>query len=148
MDDGKMAQDVRGDAVATEVAAAAADVRADARPAGAPEAARHAADGADAARERLTSADVSVFCEGMAMMLAAAMERLLASPLMIGTCFAGTGSSVSLRHLHHLHHALQQIHFLLQIRVQGGENGIQRNIFILKEGICPGMGMKIIDGQF
>ena len=34
MDDGKMAQDVRGDAVATEVAAAAADVRADARPAG------------------------------------------------------------------------------------------------------------------
>ncbi len=74
MDDGKMAQDVRGDAVATEVAAAAADVLADARPAGAPEAARHAADGADAARERLTSADVSVFCEGMAMMLAAGIQ--------------------------------------------------------------------------
>lgn len=74
MDDGKMAQDVRGDAVATEAAAAAADVRADARPAGAPEAARPAADGADAARERLTSADVSVFCEGMAMMLAAGIQ--------------------------------------------------------------------------
>ena len=74
MDDGKMAQDVRGAAGATEVAAAAADVRADARPAGAPEAARPAADGADAARERLTSADVSVFCEGMAMMLAAGIQ--------------------------------------------------------------------------
>ena len=74
MDDGKMAQDVRGDAVATEAAAAAADVRADARPAGAPEAARPAADGADAVRERLTSADVSVFCEGMAMMLAAGIQ--------------------------------------------------------------------------
>lgn len=72
MDDGKMAQDVRGAAGATE--AAAADVRADARPAGAPEAARPAADGADAARERLTSADVSVFCEGMAMMLAAGIQ--------------------------------------------------------------------------
>ena len=34
MDDGKMAQDVRGDVVATEAAAAAADVLADARPAG------------------------------------------------------------------------------------------------------------------
>ena len=74
MDDGKMAQDVRGAAGATEVAAAAADVRADARPAGAPEAALPAADGADAARERLTSADVSVFCEGMAMMLAAGIQ--------------------------------------------------------------------------
>lgn len=74
MDDGKMAQDVRGDVVATEAAAAAADVRTDARPAGAPEAARPAADGADAARERLTSADVSVFCEGMAMMLAAGIQ--------------------------------------------------------------------------
>lgn len=72
MDDGKMAQDVRGAAGAAE--AAAADVRADARPAGAPEAARPAADGADAARERLTSADVSVFCEGMAMMLAAGIQ--------------------------------------------------------------------------
>lgn len=74
MDDGKVAQDVRGAAGATEVAAAAADVRADARPAGAPEAALPAADGADAARERLTSADVSVFCEGMAMMLAAGIQ--------------------------------------------------------------------------
>lgn len=74
MDDGKMAQDARGDAGATEVAAASADVRADARPAGAPEAARPAADGADAARDRLTSADVSVFCEGMAMMLAAGIQ--------------------------------------------------------------------------
>ena len=74
MDDGKMAQDVRGAAGATEVAAAAADVRADARPAGALEATRPAADGADAARERLTSADVGVFCEGMAMMLAAGIQ--------------------------------------------------------------------------
>lgn len=72
MDDGKMAQDVRGDAVATAVAAAA--TRADARTVGAPDGIRPAANGSSNANERLTSADVSVFCEGMAMMLAAGIQ--------------------------------------------------------------------------
>lgn len=72
MDDGKMAQGARDDAVAAEVAAAAAC--ADALPTGAAEAERPAADGANSASERLTSADVSVFCEGMAMMLAAGIQ--------------------------------------------------------------------------
>lgn len=72
MDDGKMAQGVRDDAVATAVAAAA--TRADARPVGGPDGIRPAANGSSSANERLTSADVSVFCEGMAMMLAAGIQ--------------------------------------------------------------------------
>lgn len=72
MDDGKMAQDVRGDAVATTVATAA--TRADALPVGAPDGIQAAANGSSSANERLTSADVSVFCEGMAMMLAAGIQ--------------------------------------------------------------------------
>ena len=57
MNDGKMARDVRG-CWCDGGAAAAADVRADARPATRAKGRLPAADGADAARERLTSADV------------------------------------------------------------------------------------------